>query len=56
MIFDYADVRPVSMWMENTFISLDILFVGPDSKIIRIAERAEPLSRRFILPAVPCGL
>lgn len=48
MIFDYADVRPVSMWMENTFISLDILFVGPDSKIIRIAERAEPLSRRFI--------
>ncbi|MGV6871713.1 DUF192 domain-containing protein [Pseudochelatococcus sp. B33] len=53
MIFDYPDVRPVSMWMENTFISLDMLFVDAEGKIVRIAERAEPLSRRFIPSGAP---
>lgn len=48
MIFDYPEVRPTSMWMENTYISLDMLFIGADGRIIRIAERTEPLSRRFI--------
>lgn len=53
MIFDYPDVRPISMWMENTYISLDMLFVDAEGKIVRIAEKAEPLSRRFIPSGVP---
>lgn len=48
MIFDYPEARPVSMWMDNTYISLDMLFVDADGKVVRIAERTEPLSRRFI--------
>ncbi|MFD2251197.1 hypothetical protein FHS82_000349 [Pseudochelatococcus lubricantis] len=48
MIFDYTDAQPVAMWMENTFISLDMLFVDAQGRIVRIAERTEPLSRRII--------
>ncbi len=53
MIFDYPQVQTVSMWMDNTFISLDILFIDAEGKIVRIAEKAEPLSRRFIPSGVP---
>ena len=48
MIFDYPVVQPVTMWMENTFISLDMLFVDANGVIMRIAENTEPMSRRFI--------
>lgn len=53
MIFDYPEAQPVSMWMENTFIPLDMLFVGADGRIVRIAERTEPHSRRLIPSGAP---
>lgn len=48
MIFDYANAQPVSMWMHNTYISLDMLFIDNEGRVIRIAERTEPMSRKFI--------
>jgi uncharacterized membrane protein (UPF0127 family) len=42
-IFD-PQGKPQAMWMKNTYLSLDMLFVGPDSKIACILEHTQPLS------------
>jgi uncharacterized protein len=48
MLFDFEHERPVSFWMHNTYISLDIIFIRGDGRILRIAENAEPMSDRLI--------
>jgi uncharacterized protein len=48
MLFDFGRVEPVSMWMQNTYISLDMLFIRPDGSIARVAANTEPLSTRTI--------
>ena len=48
MLFDFEREEPVSMWMRNTYISLDMIFIQGDGRILRIAERTEPLSERII--------
>jgi uncharacterized protein len=48
MLFDFGDPQPVAMWMRNTFIPLDILFIEADGRISRIARNAEPLSDQVI--------
>jgi uncharacterized membrane protein (UPF0127 family) len=48
MLFPYEEPRELSMWMHNTYISLDMLFIRPDGVIHRIERRAEPLSDRVI--------
>jgi len=53
MLFDFARTEPVAMWMENTFIPLDMLFIRADGTIARIAQRTEPLSRRTIPSGEP---
>jgi uncharacterized protein len=53
MLFDFARVEPVSMWMRNTYIPLDMLFIRPDGSIARVAENAEPLSLRGIPSGEP---
>ena len=48
MLFDFGRPQEVSMWMENTYVSLDMVFVGADGRVTRIAENTEPLSTRII--------
>lgn len=48
MLFDFEREQDVAMWMENTYIPLDMLFIRGDGRILRIAENTEPLSRRTI--------
>lgn len=48
MLFPYEDTRELSMWMHNTYIPLDMLFIRPDGVIHRIESRAQPLSDRVI--------
>jgi hypothetical protein len=44
MLFDYGNPRPVAMWMKNTNISLDMLFIREDGTIAAIAENTVPQS------------
>jgi uncharacterized protein len=48
MLFDFEKPRPAAMWMKNTYISLDMLFVRADGTIAAIAENTEPLSTQTI--------
>ncbi|MES1155994.1 MAG: DUF192 domain-containing protein, partial [Pseudorhodoplanes sp.] len=48
MLFDFQREQDISMWMENTYISLDMLFINADGRIRRIAENTTPLSRQTI--------
>jgi len=51
MIFDFRESRPVSMWMKNTLIPLDMLFIDKTGTIVRIARNAKPHS----LETIPSG-
>ncbi len=53
MLFLYPAARPVSMWMKNTLIPLDMLFIGDDGRILQIAERAIPGSTATISSMQP---
>ncbi len=48
MLFVYGKEWPVSMWMKNTLIPLDMLFIRRDGRIVRIAERTVPRSLETI--------
>jgi len=53
MLFDFNGEGPVSMWMKNTYVSLDMIFIRADGRIARIAENTEPLSERTISSGAP---
>jgi uncharacterized membrane protein (UPF0127 family) len=53
MLFDFKPDQPVSMWMRNTYIPLDMLFINGDGTIRRIAENTEPLSEKTISSGGP---
>lgn len=51
MLFIYQQPETARYWMKNTYIPLDILFIGSDGRIASIAERTVPLS----LETIPSG-
>ena len=48
MLFIYSREKPVGMWMKNTLIPLDMLFIGSDGRIFQIVERTVPHSTKLI--------
>jgi uncharacterized membrane protein (UPF0127 family) len=48
MIFLYAQEAAISMWMKNTRIPLDMLFIGRNRRITRIHKNAVPMSEDII--------
>ena len=53
MLFDFAVEAQVAMWMKDTFIPLDMLFIRKDGTISQIAENTEPHSTRTISSTEP---
>jgi uncharacterized protein len=53
MLFDFKREQQVTMWMKNTFVSLDMIFIRDDGRIARIAENTEVKSERTISSGAP---
>jgi uncharacterized membrane protein (UPF0127 family) len=48
MIFPYEPPQEATMWMRNTYISLDMVFIRKDGIVHRIEARTEPFSETVI--------
>lgn len=44
MLFEFDQDQPVLMWMKNTYLPLDILFISADGRVVNIARNAKPFS------------
>jgi uncharacterized protein len=53
MLFDMDVSQPISMWMKNTLIPLDMLFLDSSGRIVDIYARAVPLSTSIIASKAP---
>ena len=53
MIFDFGTVREVMMWMKNTPLSLDMVFIGEDGRVTRVASRTTPFSEAIVGSGTP---
>ena len=54
MLFEFDRDEPVSFWMKDTYIPLDMIFIAPSGVVTRIVANAEPLSERIIPSGGPC--
>jgi uncharacterized membrane protein (UPF0127 family) len=48
MLFIYPQPQPISMWMKNTHLALDMLFVRADGRVHRVVENTKPMSLETI--------
>jgi uncharacterized protein len=48
MLFDMGRTAPAVFWMHDTLISLDIIFIDADGRVVTIAGEAKPRSDKFI--------
>jgi uncharacterized membrane protein (UPF0127 family) len=48
MLFNYPKEQEITMWMKNTYISLDMIFIRADGRIMRIAENTQTESTAII--------
>jgi uncharacterized membrane protein (UPF0127 family) len=53
MLFDFQVEAPVSFWMKNTYVPLDMIFIRGDGTIASIAQNTEPMSERLIPSNAP---
>lgn len=53
MLFDFKTEQRVMMWMRNTYIPLDMIFITRTGIVVNVAEDTEPLSERTIPSAAP---
>ncbi len=51
MLFVYDHPQEITMWMKNTILPLDMIFIKADNPVLRVAERAVPQS----LAVIPSG-
>lgn len=48
MLFPMQPTRPASFYMRNTYLPLDIIFIGPDNRVLNIAANTTPLSEALV--------
>jgi uncharacterized membrane protein (UPF0127 family) len=55
MLFEFDHDDPVSFWMKDTYIPLDMIFITPNGVVTRVVANAEPLSERVIPSGGPAA-
>lgn len=50
MLFVFPTPQPISFWMKNTHIPLDMMFASPQGEIRWIVSNAQPMSEKLIGP------
>ena len=53
MLFDFGAPKPAAMWMKNTYIPLDMIFMNRNGTVTSVAANTEPLSERTISSGPP---
>jgi uncharacterized membrane protein (UPF0127 family) len=53
MLFDFDFEQPVMMWMKNTYLPLDMVFIDKKGRVVGIATDTEPLSEKIIPSGAP---
>ena len=53
MVFPLQPPRVEEMWMKNTYIELDMLFIDGAGRVVKIIERAHPLSLQTLSSGAP---
>jgi uncharacterized membrane protein (UPF0127 family) len=53
MLFPYGEPQAVTMWMRNTYIPLDMVFIAQGGTVHRIARNTEPFSEKIIASGGP---
>ncbi len=53
MLFPFATPRVLTFWMENTWLPLDLVFIGADGRVVSVAADAKPMSRDPITSSGP---
>ena len=53
MLFIYPHPQTITMWMHNTYVALDMVFMSHDGAVTRIVANAEPLSDKVISSGGP---
>jgi len=53
MLFEYEGPQEITMWMKNTYIPLDMVFIDAHQRIVKIAERTEPQSLATVAAPEP---
>jgi uncharacterized protein len=53
MLFAFETERPLMMWMKNTYLPLDMIFIARSGKVVGVAENTTPLSEKIISSGVP---
>lgn len=53
MLFDFGQSREVMMWMKNTPLSLDMLFIDATGLVTKIAARTKPFSENILSSGGP---
>ena len=48
MLFDFGAPQRVNMWMKNTYLPLDMVFIAPDGRVVSVKRNAEPMSEDII--------
>lgn len=55
MLFDFHNEQQIFMWMKNTPLSLDMIFVSRAGRVVSLAQEATPFSEQVISSGAPAS-